>query len=381
MAFLRRAPIRSERRTVLLAYFFVFLGTGVWLPYVPAWLASLGLTGWQIGAIGATQPALRWVSALALSAAADRWRIRHRLLLAAALAGAVCFLPLLAVRTFWPLMIVLAAIALCHGLVIPTLDAVVIDNLDRVGGDYPRLRVAGSVAFVVGAMVSAPAVVPLLLVVPSLALVPALAGLPRAQRGHAHEARPPWALLTPPLRAFLATAFLVNASCGAWHGFFALHVASLGLPDTLPGLAWGLAVALEIVLFVWGRGVLARFEPAHLVLVTVAVTIVRWAGTAVASSAPLVVGLQLGHAFTFSVFHLAAILLLAKLVPAASSTSGQGLYGFVSFGLGLGSGIALAGTLVDDLGTPRLFAVEAGVAVLALAPALRLARLMHARAR
>jgi PPP family 3-phenylpropionic acid transporter len=209
-------------------------------------------------------------------------------------------------------------------------------------------------------------------------MLPALARVPGEQRGHAHEVRSPWGLLTPALRAFLATAFLLNASCGAWQGFFALHVAALGLPDSLPGLAWGLAVMLEIVLFVWGRRLVERFDAADLVLVAVGLTVLRWLGTAAARSAPLVVGLQLGHVVTFSVFHLAAMLLLARLVPAASSTTGMGLYGFVAFGVGLGVGIALAGALIDVIGTSRLFVVEAVLAALALVPAVRLVRLTRA---
>ncbi len=354
----------------------------MWLPYLPLWLGVVGLAGWQIGVIGAMQPVLRWVSALALATAADRWRIRHRLLVAAAATGVLAFVPLLMVRDFVPLAAGLGAIALCHGMVIPTLDAVVLDNLDRAGGDYARLRVAGSVAFVVGALASAaalrvwsPAVVPLLLLVANLGLVPSLLRLPPAQRGHAHEARPPWALLTPPLRAFLAAAFLLHVSCGAWQGFFALHVAALGLPDTLPGLAWGLAVCVEIVLFVWGRPLVQRFDPAQLVVATIVVTVVRWAATAMARSGLAVVGVQLAHAVTFSVFHLAAMALLARLVPAASSTSGQGLYGFVAFGLGLGMGMALAGALVERIGTQGIFAVDAALAALALLPARRLLRL------
>lgn len=379
-----RPRIPSERRTVLLAYFAVFLGVGVWLPYMPLWLDGLGLDGMQIGVLGAQQPLLRWVSAIAIAAAADRWRVRHRLLVVTALAGSLCFLPLLVATRFETLLVVFAAIALLHGSLIPLVDATVLDHLPRLGGDYGRLRVAGSVSFAIGALASgpllaawSPALLPWLLVVPQLLLAPAIMGLPRAQVGHAHEARPPWALLTPPLRAFLATAFLLQVSCGAWGGFFAIHTRALGLSDAVPGLAWGLAVVAEVALFTWGRGVIGRFSAAQLIGFTLVVTIARWGLTAIATSAPVVVALQLGHAVTFSVFHLATMLLLPRLVPVASSTSGQGLYGFVGFGLGGSAGFALAGLLVDRIGTAALFGLEAGVAALALIPAWRLARLLR----
>lgn len=379
-----RRRIPSERRTVLLAYFAVFLGAGIWLPYVPRWLAWLGLDGLQIGLLGAQQPLLRWLSAITLAATADRWRVRHRLLVVTALGGSLCFLPLLAATRFETLVVVFAAIALLHGSLIPLVDATVLDHLPRLGGDYARLRVAGSVSFAVGALASAPvlaawspAALPWLLVA-AASLVPAtLFGLPRDQLGHAHEARPPWRLLTSPMRAFLATAFLLQVSCGAWGGFFAIHTAALGLSDAVPGIAWGLGVVAEIVLFRFGRGLVGRFTAPQLIGFTLVVTVLRWAATAVATSAPVVVALQLGHAVTFSVFHLATMLLLPRLVPAASSTSGQGLYGFVGFGLGGSTGFLLAGVLVDRIGTAALFAMEAGIAALALLPAWRLARLLR----
>ncbi len=381
---LARTTLPAEHRNVIAAYFAVFLGVGVWVPYMPLWLASLGFDGWQVGVAGGMQPALRWVAAICVAAAADRWRRRHALLIGCALLGGLSFVPLLSTTSFDAVLLVMAAIALLQGSLIPLLDAVALDTVARSGGDYGRLRMAGSVAFVIGAFGSAPfldlfspALIPMLLLVPQVVLVPALMRLPREQHGHAADSRPPWALLTPPLRAFLATAFLLQISCGAWGGFFAIHTEALGLSDAVPGLAWGLPVTAEIILFGWGRRLVTRFAAADLVLVVLGTTVVRWALTAVVTSEPLVIAVQLGHTVTFSLFHLATMTLLARLVPAVNSTSGQGLYGLVAFGGGSSMGFFLAGALVDQLGTQRLFAVEAVIAALALVPAWRLRSLLR----
>lgn len=379
---MRRSSSRDTRRGVAVAYFLVYLGGGVALPYFPLYLTHLGYRGWEIGAVTGLQPALRWVAAIAWAYAADRWRMRHALLVLTAAGGAACFVPLLVVRDFRAMLAVTSAIALFHGPVIPMVDATVMDHLDALGGDYGRLRLWGSIAFVVGALGSAPlvhlaspAIVPVLMLVPSMLLPMALWRLPRGQGGHVARFRPPWRLLTPALALFLAAAFLLNMSCGAWQGFFALHTAALGLPDTVPGLAWGVAVLAEIVLFFWARQVLERIGPAALVLVVVAGTAGRWFFTALAHTEALVVALQLGHTLTFSAFHLAALLLLTRLVPVESSTSGQALYGLVAMGLGGSAGIWAAGALVDSVGTAGLFRVEAAVALLAFGPALRLWRM------
>jgi PPP family 3-phenylpropionic acid transporter len=127
--------------------------------------------------------------------------------------------PLLFVTDFTTLLVVFVAINTCHGTLIPMIDATVVDHLDQLGGDYGRLRLWGSLSFIIGAAGSAPlvgaygpSVIPWLLVAPQILLAPVLLFLPRGQRGLAEHARAPWALLTPALVAFLATVFLVQAS-------------------------------------------------------------------------------------------------------------------------------------------------------------------------
>ena len=167
-------------------------------------------------------------------------------------------------------------------------------------------------------------------------------------------------------------------SSGAWTGFYAVHTASLGFSDTVPGLTWGLAVIAEIVLFFWGARLVERVAPSQLIVVVLVLTAVRWALTAAARSEAVVVALQTGHAITFSAFHLASVLLLSRLVPAESRTGGQALYGGIAYGLGGTTGLALAGALVDRIGTSRVFALEAVIALGALVPAVRLRRLVAA---
>jgi PPP family 3-phenylpropionic acid transporter len=304
------------------------------------------------------------------------------LLVIAATAGSLCFVGLLFARSFAAVLAVSAAIALLHAPLVPMVDATVMDHLPRLGGDYGRLRMWGSAAFVVGALVGAPlvrafsvSIVPILLLIPLPAMVMALARLPREQMGHAERFRAPWALLTPALTAFLASAFLIQLSCGAFAGFFGVHCAALGFSDAVPGVAWGLAVAGEVAILWAGGRILDRISPSRLIVIALLITALRWGLTAVARTEAVVLIAQLTHAFTFGAFHLAALVLLARLVPPKSSTGGQALYGMVAFGAGGSSGLAVAGALVDGIGTPGVFAFEAGVALLGLLPALRLARL------
>jgi PPP family 3-phenylpropionic acid transporter len=177
--------------------------------------------------------------------------------------------PLLFVTDFPTLLVVFVAINTCHGTLIPMIDATVVDHLDSsaatTGGSGSGARCRSSSAPPAAPRSSAaygPSVIPWLLVAPQILLAPVLLFLPRGQGGLAEHARAPWTLLTPALAAFLATVFLVQASTGAWNAFFALHVRALGLPDSLPGLTFALAVVVEVALFHWGRRVLEWISPS-----------------------------------------------------------------------------------------------------------------------
>jgi len=370
----------TPRRAVIASYLWLFVGPGVQLPYFSLYLDHLGLDGAEIGLIIGMQPLVRSLSGILSAAAADRFRIRHGLLVGMAAAGSLLFVPFLAAHHFFTVFALMAAIAALHGPLIPTVDAVVTDHLTALGGDYARLRVWGSIAFVVGALASAPlverlsaSVVPWLLVLSALPLPVALAGLPRAQVGHAAHTRAPWRLTTPAFRLFLLTTFLLQVSCGAWNGFFALHVRALGLSETTPGIAFALAVMVEIGLFLGGRRVLELIAPSRLVMVVIVFTVARWALTSVVDGAPALIALQLGHAVIFSAFHLASVAIVTTLVPAHSSTGGMALYAMV-LGVGGSLGLGLAGALIERIGSTALFGVEAAVAALAIVPAWLLLR-------
>ena len=152
------ARIARSATSVRLAYFMVFLSAGVWLPYMPLYLSSLGLDGWQVGVLGALAPGIRWMSAIVLGWLADRHRIRRRLLVATAAVGSLCFVPLLFTGDFSTLVVVFLAINVCHGTLIPMVDAIVVDHLAELGNDYGRLRLWGSISFIVGSAGSAPLV-------------------------------------------------------------------------------------------------------------------------------------------------------------------------------------------------------------------------------
>jgi PPP family 3-phenylpropionic acid transporter len=145
----------------------------------------------------------------------------------------------------------------------------VVDHLDELGGDYGRLRLWGSLSFIIGAAGSAPlvgaygpSVIPWLLVAPQILLAPVLLFLPRGQRGLAEHARAPWALLTPALGGVPRDGVPRAGEHRRVERVLRAPRARARLPDSLPGLTFALAVVVEVALFHWGRRVLEWISPS-----------------------------------------------------------------------------------------------------------------------
>ncbi|MBI1865910.1 MAG: MFS transporter, partial [Nitrospirae bacterium] len=77
------------------------------------------------------------------------------------------------------------------------------------------------------------------------------------------------------------------------------------------------------------------------------------------------------HAFSFGAFHVASILHVYRIVPERIRTTGQVVYGSLSFGVGIGVGQAVNGFLYESAGAPMLFALSAATALVGLAVWLR----------
>lgn len=374
----------GSARTVSTAFFLLFTSMGVWVPYLPLYLATRGFDGEQIGFVLALSPAIRWSAAIPWAYAADHLRIRHRLFVAAAIGSTLALGVLATTDHFATIVAAVAAVALLSAPLVPMMDAMSFDNLPRLGGDYGRLRAWGSMGFIVGSVVAAfviartsPLVVPWLLFAAQAGLPIAAWWLPREQHGHAEHFRAPWRLLSPAMNAFLLTALLFQLGSGAWAGFFAVHTRSLGLPDWVPGVTWGLGVVTEVAALWIGRSLFERLGPPEVMIAVLLTSAARYVATSLVRSEAAVILVQLVYGPCFALSHLAAQLMLARLVPRRSSTNGQALYGFVTFGIGGSLGFILAGFLVDRVGSARLFQFEAVVTLLAILPALRLRALLR----
>jgi len=198
----------------------------------------------------------------------------------------------------------------------------------------------------------------------SILLAMISATVPRDRPGGAPlSVRGAKALLRRRPAVFLACAFLMLVSHGAYYGFFSIHLATLGYTGTFIGAAWALASVAEIVAMLYSEAIFKRFALERVLTVSFAAAVMRWWVLGASASAAAILMSQVLHAMTYGTFHMASILYMDRLAPAGAKNLGQALNNALTYGLGLMTGFFISGALYGVAGSFGLFLVSGLIAL------------------
>jgi MFS transporter, PPP family, 3-phenylpropionic acid transporter len=350
-----------------------FLVIGVQLPFWPVWLAGHGLDPQQIAGVFAAAIWAKVVATPAIGTLADR--IGHRRAVMTGLAGIAClaYALLWPVHGFWLLLVLNLVAGVAQSALLPLGDAVTLAAVRERGLDYGRIRVWGSLSFILASIGGGAALAAMpapegpdnrvlaLVLVASLLLVGACLAIPSSpakRRGADHVASAAasrWQAIGRLLSnsrfwLLVVSASALQASHQVYYGFGTLYWRGLGFSDTIIGVLWAEGVVAEVVLFWYGAPVVARLGPLGLLALGGVGGIVRWSLMGSVSGLPAAAVLQLLHALTFGASHLGAMYMLARSVPPEAAASAQSLYAALSAGLGSGLVMLAAGTLYAAYG-------------------------------
>jgi PPP family 3-phenylpropionic acid transporter len=204
----------------------------------------------------------------------------------------------------------------------------------RYGLNYGPLRLWGSAAFVVGALVCGllvDVIAPrhLIWVIAAMAGLGALVslGLQPLDNPKPAAATPQRAgalLRDPGFLAIIVAAALIQGSHAAYYTFASITWQGAGLGGlTIAGL-WVLGVLAEIVVFALSPRF--TFSPAMLVVIGGLAGVVRWLITAQEPSVAVLAVVQLVHGLTYGMTQVGTMGLLVRHVPAHVMARGQGYY-------------------------------------------------------
>jgi PPP family 3-phenylpropionic acid transporter len=239
---------------------------------------------------------------------------------------------------------------------------------------YGRLRVWGSISFVVAVLASGVLLDAAGLAIQPWLLLSLLAAIGVAAQfvrdaphapGEAAKVSVRELMRQPRVRWFFLSVLLMIFAHGALYTYLSLHLAALGYSKSAIGVFWVLGVIVEIgFFFVQGR-IFARFDPFRLLAASFALAALRFALIAeVAHVVVLLVVAQVLHAATFAVHHSASILTIQRWFHGRATARGQALYVSIGYGLGGTGGSLLAAWLWSTLGAAAAFLAGSVAALL-----------------
>jgi PPP family 3-phenylpropionic acid transporter len=342
-----RAASRRFARRLSFFYGTTFGMLGSYLPFFPVWLKAVGIEASWIGIITAVPAVTRFTVLPLVTAFAEKRRATRNAIVVTAFATALGLTLVGTQHQALPLFLVFAATCCLWTPTAPLTDAYALRGVARYGLDYGPLRLWGSAAFVVGALLCGlfiDVIAPerLIWIIAGTAGLSALASLglpsldaPKTSESKTSESKTSESKASEPghrgaggllrdggfLAIILASA-LIQGSHAAYYIFASIVWKQAGFGGLTIALLWSLGVVAEIVLFALSP----RFTWPSAVLVVIGAlsAVARWVITAQQPPIAILAAVQLAHGLTFGLTQVGTMGLLVHHVPGHVMTRGQG---------------------------------------------------------
>ncbi|APZ44677.1 MFS transporter [Acidihalobacter ferrooxydans] len=354
-------------------YFVYFTVTGAFVPYWSLYLRHFGYAPVAIGVLTAVPMATKIVAPFLWGWLADRSGQRMRVIRLGTWFAALSFLGIFFGHDALWLALVVGAFSFFWNAALPQFEAATLGHLGAHDHHYSRIRLWGSIGFVVSVVALgwafgvvsvtwlAPVIAVLLVALWLSSLAVPGPPVPTWTDAPQHGIGP--ALRQPAVLALLLTCLLIQTSHGPYYVFFTLYLRDHGYSSAVTGELWALGVLAEIVVFVFMPRLLPRFGARRLLIFALSATVLRWVLIAtLVDSLPVLVFSQTLHAASYGIYHAAAIYLIYRYFPGQLQGRGQALYSSVSFGLGGALGALASGYVWSGVSPAATFLMGAALA-------------------
>lgn len=369
--------VLQSTRWLALSYFTYFFSYGIFLPFWGVWLKGEGIAPETIGILLGAGLVARFLGSLLI---APRVKdpshlvsaLRLLALLTLAFAVGFCF------GNGWGwLMLVIAGFNLFFSPLVPLTDALAATWQKQIRMDYGRVRLWGSLAFVIGSALTGQLVavwghnailysliLSVLAMLLGMLLKPSV--MPQGEaRTHGGAERPLWALLKEgPVWRFLLCVTLLQGAHAGYYSFGSIYWQEAGYSASTIGYLWSLGVVAEVIIFASSNVLFRRWNARNLLLLSACCGVLRWSLMAYSTELGWLLLIQILHCGTFTVCHLAAMRFIAAR-QGQEVIQLQAVYSALAMGGGIAVMTVIAGFLFEHW-QGGVFWVMAAVAVPAL---------------
>lgn len=352
--------VLHSTRWLALSYFTYFFSYGIFLPFWSVWLKGTGLTPETIGLLLGAGLVARFLGSLII---APRVTDPSRLVFALRV---LALLTLLFALAFWAenhvgwLMAIIIGFNLFFSPLVPLTDALANTWQKQIVMDYGRVRLWGSVAFVIGSALTGKLVslfdyraILAMLTLGTLSMLLGMLLRPSVMplgesRAQTAAGWPAWRSLICQNGRFLACVSLLQGAHAAYYGFSAIYWQEAGYSASTVGYLWSLGVVAEVIIFALSNRLFRRWSARDLLLLSAVCGVVRWALMGWTTALPWLLLVQVLHCGTFTVCHLAAMRYIAAR-QGSEVIRLQAVYSAVAMGGSIAVMTIFAGFLFQHL--------------------------------
>jgi PPP family 3-phenylpropionic acid transporter len=342
-------------------YFFYFALLGCISPYWALFLDGRGYSAVEIGELMAIFGLVRVLAPNVWGALGDYTGRRMMLL---RLGCGICFIVfanIFWVEGFLSMALLMAGYGFFWAAVLPQFEVVTLNYLKEKTDDYSRIRIWGSLGFVVAVLllgllfdsISVETLPVFMLVLLLAILLSSLAVRSEKQAGKESGGAGFLALLLrPSVMAFLAAAFLMQFSHGAYYTFFSLFLQRHEYDNSWIGSLWALGVLAEVIVFLVIHKIFQRVSYKLVLVFSLLLAALRWYLTAHFADVLWVLILaQLTHAATFGAMHAVSMHYIHRFFKGRHQGQGQALFSSLTYGAGGALGAYVSGMVwAEDFG-------------------------------
>jgi PPP family 3-phenylpropionic acid transporter len=340
-------------------YFWYFGLLGLIVPFLAVFLDARGFTSLEIGEILAVITATKIVAPSLWAQLADKSGQQLTIVKVGALLSLFCFSLIIWTFSYWPLMFSLAMFSLFITSILPQIEVMTLNSIRKSAKIYARIRLWGSIGFVIVAMLSGELIERYSAEAFSYIGIVILAGLfistllnkqPRiAKKSSVDNVSIRAKVFNRNFLLFFFAGLMLQMSFGPYYVFFALYLKNLAYSGFLIGIFIAIGVVAEIGVFVFAAIFFKSFSLKTLISMSILLTAFRWFIVGHFANSDMALAFsQLIHALSFGLYHSASISFIQQHFNANQQSRGQAIYIGGVYGVGGAIGAYVAGLLWQD---------------------------------
>ncbi|WP_052700171.1 MFS transporter [Methylocucumis oryzae] len=357
-------------------YFFYFAALGSFTPYWSLYLKNTGFNNVEIGEQFALLVGVRILASNFWGCIADHTERRLLIIRTTSLISALIFASFMWAKGYLWFAGITVALSFFWNAGLPQFETVTLLHLKEEPQRYSKIRLWGSIGFIVAVSSVGEAIDRFSSAVLPMAITALLAltgfsalFVPNAQSTQ-HDAEPVGflrLLFKTEVLMFLLVGMLVQIAHTPYYVFYSIYLKQQHYAGSIIGGLWALGIIAEILLFLVMKRLQTRFSMRSIFLASLLLSIVRWLLIGFfPDNLYLLLSAQLLHAATFGGVHVASIHFVRMYFGKLHQGKGQALYASLCFGLGGMIGSFYGGYFWDKAGADFVFSIGACACTLAL---------------